>query len=46
MIRSIDKILVYTDRKIILRGYPLNAHKEKILPHLIYHYENTNRVFN
>jgi len=45
MIRSIDKILVYTDRKIILRGHPLNAHKEKILPHLIYHYENTNRVF-
>lgn len=45
MIRTIDKILVYTDRKIILRGHPLNAHKEKILPHLIYHYENTNRVF-
>ena len=45
MIRTIDKILVYTDRRIILRGHPLNAHKEKILPHLIYHYENTNRVF-
>lgn len=45
MIRSIDKILVHTDRKIILRGHPLNAHKEKILPHLIYHYEATNRVF-
>ena len=46
MIRSIDKILICTDRKIILRGHPLSRHQDKVLPFLLNHYSESKRVFN
>ena len=44
-IRTVKKILDNTDRKIVLRGHPLNVNQEKILPYLLSIYKETKRVF-
>lgn len=45
MIRTINKILKYTDRKIILRSHPLNRNKDKVLDYLINYFSKTKKVF-
>jgi len=46
MIRTINKILKYTDRKIILRSHPLNKNRDRVLDYLINYFSKTKKVFS
>ena len=46
VIRSIGKILLHTDRKIILRDHPLIKNNKSIIPFIINQFKNTNKVFS
>lgn len=46
MIKTIKKILKYTDRKIILRSHPLNKNKDRILDYLINYFSETKKIIS
>ena len=45
MIRTINDIFNYSDRKIILRSHPLNRKNDLIAEFLVNHFRKTNKVF-